>query len=244
MFDDIASSQLAGLEVDCDSLTVYGGVLHVGTLTAGDYATNTASTTVIATASGTLTAETIQGASATYGASGTGSLCRSDAPSDRGEIYLAAAGGMVRLASAPAAASTLVFASNGTIALDSPSVTEAAALVGLDIGDTLESPGHIVRGVAFGSDSLTMVTDLGSVIFSNVTYAPPPSSLHGGNRAPGSPCAMVSHDDLPALSLNSLSLNQNAAVNVTARARESAHLPEPRAAFWRRFRQSAALRGH
>ena len=99
-----------------------------------------------------------------------------DAPTDPGESYYVANGGMVFLAATPAGASGLEYqdGSTGTIALADPGATITADLFYVAGGDVLELPGTTVKNVTFGTSSLSVTTDAGSYDFTNVDYFPSP----------------------------------------------------------------------
>ena len=64
----------------------------------------------------------------------------------------------------------------GTIAFGAPGAVVAAALLNIAPKDVLELPGTSVSSVVFGTNSLTVTTDAGTVDFTNVTYGDQVSS--------------------------------------------------------------------
>ena len=98
---------------------------------------------------------------------------------DAGDTYIASAGGTIVLSPPPASASFLNFDS-GTVALEHPAATTAAALSNVAPGDVLELPGNSVSSASFGASSLTVTTNIGTYAFTNVTFA---SSVTGYTAA-------------------------------------------------------------
>ena len=96
-----------------------------------------------------------------------------------GMIYYVSLGGTLEfLSGAPAATSNFEFfdptgdggGGEGAIAFGAPGPVVSAALQNIAPKDVLELPGISVSSVVFGTTSLTVTTDAGTVAFTNVTY--------------------------------------------------------------------------
>ena len=176
--DDLASLNLSLLE-DNANLTVVGGALSVGRdQLAGGLTATSGGHVVIDT-----TARATTGPGAVFGATGAGSTFEDDAASDLGATYTVTDGGRITIAATVNSGSTLNFAgAPGTFALRKPGASDAAALT-IGAGDTIELPGSTVTSVSFGANTLTIVTDLGTTTFSNVTYRSAAAGFSSGGGA-------------------------------------------------------------
>ncbi len=169
--DDIAGLTLDSLTQNDDADTyVVAASLNVGTV-AGDG--DLLADAFLAGAPVTVTVGTITGTESVYQAVGTGAVLVDNSATDPGDnLYVANSGGLVELATAPASTSTLKYVGPpGTMALENPGTTIAAALENLGAGDVLELPGSLVSNVTFGTTSLDVTTNAGTYDFTNVTYA-------------------------------------------------------------------------
>ena len=169
--DDIADPAPTSLSLATGVNLQVDENLTVGALSLGDiglYAQDGATVTIQGPVSGT--------PGGGLNAFGPGSVLTDDAPTDPGESYYVANGGMVFLAATPAGASGLEYqdGSTGTIALADPGATITADLFYVAGGDVLELPGTTVKNVTFGTSSLSVTTDAGSYDFTNVDYFPSP----------------------------------------------------------------------
>ena len=168
-YDDVANLSLSTLtETAGGGVIVVGGALTLGTVAAGAGSELLA---LGASAGAFVVVNAIAGTGGLYGAAGVDAAFADFAAADPGETYLAQAGGTVKLAAAPAAASTLQFAGAGTIELFAPSPTVAAAVTGIAAGDRLELPGASVGAVSLGANSLSVTTNLGTTSFTNLAFA-------------------------------------------------------------------------
>ncbi len=156
-FDDIASLSLANLSLSATAVVAVGGASLDVTSVAGTSGSQFGANS-IAGAPVTVTVQSIGGTGGLYGAVGAGTTFVDQAATDNGEIYVAQNGGLVELAAAPSAGSSLTFNDTpGTIALENPAASNAVAIVGLGGGDTLELPGSSVSSVTgIGTSSLTV----------------------------------------------------------------------------------------
>ena len=199
-FDDIANLSLSSLALSPGGdVFVTNGLLHVGTLTAG------ANTELLAEGIRTgafVVADSIAGAGAIYGATGTQAAFADLATSDPGETYEAQFGGTVKLAASPVAASTLQFNGVGTFELFAPAPTVAAALTGIVAGDRLELPGTAVLGVTLGVSSLSVTTDLGTTNFGNLAFASVVTGVTSGHDAASGLASLTFTDQAHAADFN------------------------------------------
>ena len=180
--DNISTLSLTAATLASGDVTDVGGTLTVGDLTVAS------GTTIAAdTAHGSaprLAIGGVSGSGATIAAIGGGASTDVNGASDPGETYLASGGGALILRTAPNAASVLAFAgSHSMLALTDPAGTVAAAVQSLGGSDTIELPGSAVLGVSFGASTLGITTDLGTTVFSDVSYGFTPSSFNASHDA-------------------------------------------------------------
>ncbi len=95
-----------------------------------------------------------------------------NATSDPGTDFAVYYGGTIEITSStPSAYSHLEYGSSpGTFALWHPAATSVTFINDPIPGDVLELPGTSVSGVTFGTNSLSVTTDVGAYSFSNVRY--------------------------------------------------------------------------
>ena len=85
-------------------------------------------------------------------------------------------GGTIVLAAAPKSTSELLLnrgdssSDTGTIGLINPGGTVAALLGNVGIGDAIKLPGTAVSSVVYGPGALSVLTNVGTTVFSDVTY--------------------------------------------------------------------------
>jgi hypothetical protein len=170
--DDVAALTLTSLTLaDNAEVTVTGGALTVGSVAGSADVTRLFADAVIAGGPVTVTVDAITGIGGEYGAIGAGARFVDLSLSDPGETYRAESGGIVELSATPAAGSILAYSGTGTFELHAPGALIAAALENVAPGDVLELPGTMVDDVTYGTDSLSITTDAGSYLFSDVAYA-------------------------------------------------------------------------
>ena len=183
-YDDIA-----GLSID--SLTLQEGYfaagvsLAIGSLSFGVFPSEIDSDTLQG-GPATLTIDGFSGTAFGYvGAFGAGAVTDVLAKTDPGEIYQVDEGGELLLAATPNASSGHSAAGfyyedsvggigqipSGTFAFDAPGSTVSSLLSGVAIGDSIALPGNDVSAVTFGASSLSITTNLGTTLFSNVSYS-------------------------------------------------------------------------
>ncbi len=105
------------------------------------------------------------------GANGAGAVTNVLATSDPGRTYVAINGGKVVLSAAPAAGSKFLYGTGGVFAFEALTGTSTvSSLLDVAAGDAIALPGSDVSSVNFGASSLTIVTNLGTTTFDNVTY--------------------------------------------------------------------------
>ncbi|MCB8882211.1 Hint domain-containing protein [Acidisoma cellulosilytica] len=171
--DDIAGLSLASLSLSPGTASADGVLTVTDGLTVD--ALTIAHTSEIDVTGGTVTLDSVatvsgSGIAPTLYAIGAGAVIEDADATPPALDYIAQGGGMVQLAAAPNAASQLTYIGGGIFALAAPGTTTDAQLAYLGSGDVLELPGTTVSNVALGSDSLSITTDAGTFVFSNVTY--------------------------------------------------------------------------
>jgi Hint domain len=187
-YDDIGNLVLDQLNIPTGYVAV-GGALEILTVAAsGNFSAGIEADTAIEGGDATITVDAFTNTShMLIGATGIDAIARVNAPTDPGEIYQASDGGLVVLQPAPNASSQFdlnlgdTTGDTGTIAFQNPGSTVAALLANVGVGDGIELPGSSVSSVTFGADSLTVATNLGTTVFSDVTYL---SSAVPGAPAP------------------------------------------------------------
>jgi hypothetical protein len=178
-YDDIASLTLAGLLLSSGgAVFVVANSLDMTILAGNSGGELLADSTVFGSAA-VVTAGTILGVFATYGADGAGASFVDQSTTDAGETYLAENGGFVELAPPPSASSVLQFSgTGGTIALESPGASVAAPIDSLAIGDELDLPSLAFAGdvtPTLENGNTLAVTEGGTTItlllYASVSYA-------------------------------------------------------------------------
>jgi hypothetical protein len=94
--------------------------------------------------------------------------------SDPGLYYAATDRGVVQLDHAPNANSAFSFldpARPGVFAFSNPGTVVQAQLLGLGTGDAIELPGTFFSAVTIGPSAVTIVSNAGTVAFTDVSYA-------------------------------------------------------------------------
>ena len=182
-YDDIANLSLDSLAV-VSGFAAVGGSLNLGTVSFGSTVASVFSDTDLGSSGATLTIGGFSGAvDGRVGAFGANALTTILSPTDPGEIYQVDQGGELVLQATPHASGGPVNAGfyyqnshgtgqlpSGTFAFDNPGGTVTALLSNVAIGDSLALPGADVVSVTYGASSLTVVTNLGTTAFSDVTY--------------------------------------------------------------------------
>ena len=176
-FDNMAALSLSQLTLGTNSsaeVDVVGGSLTVATVVGTGAGGLLLADAESAGAPVTVTVGTIASNSGSYLAMGAGATFIDNSATDQpGSLYEVSDGGLLELAATPLSNSALWFLSGGgTIALKDPAASNAAAILGLAAGDTLEVPGSSVSDVTgIGTDTLSITTDAGTYVFNNVTNA-------------------------------------------------------------------------
>jgi hypothetical protein len=164
-FDDIIALVLGSLTQGANADTdVVATSLTVGTVTSsGDLVADAFE----AGAPVRMQIGTITGTGGVYTADDTGAVLVDLSAVDQGNnLYATISGGFVTLAAAPASTSTLAYIDGpSTFALENPAATTATAVNGVVDGDVLELPGSSVSAVSFGTNSLTITTNVSSYTF-------------------------------------------------------------------------------
>jgi Hint domain len=182
-YDDIGNLFLDSLHLNSGFLAV-GGQLTIGGLLFSEAGgRGIEADTLINGGSAAVTIDAMSGAGATVAALGTAALTSVLTANDPGEIYQAANGGMVLLSASPRTTSAIDF-NGGTFAFENPGSGIPAVLNNLAVGDAIELPGNSVSSVLFGTNSLTITTDMGATTFSDVSYGAP---APGGFNAAADP---------------------------------------------------------
>lgn len=187
--DDIAGLSLASAEIKNGYLAVAAS-LTINSLTVFGSTSNIYSDTLAGTGAATLTINNLAGTGSSIGAVGSGAVTNLSGSTDPGDVYYADNSGEIILAAAPNASSTLSYddpSSAGTIALRSVGSTVSAALSGVQVGDALALPVSAVEAVIFGTSSITIQTNTGTIDFSNVSYgsAKPTTYILGTDAVTG-----------------------------------------------------------
>ena len=177
--DNIATLFLDTLD-QAAGQTAVAGDLQIGSLGFGTANfPSVFSDTLLGGSSATLTIDGFSGGNfGSVGAFGTGAITYVQAPTDPGETYQVDDGGELVLSAAPNGSSGNPSAgfyfensvATGTFAFRDPGGTVSDALGGVAIGDAIALPGSDVISVSYGTSSLTVVTNLGTTTFTNVSY--------------------------------------------------------------------------
>jgi hypothetical protein len=182
-YDDIASLALDSLDV-VNGFAAVGGSLSIGAVSFGSTVASVFSDTGLGAAAATLTIDGFSGATdGRVGAFGANALTNILSATDPGEIYQVDEGGELVLSATPHGSPGPVNAGfyyqnshgtgelpSGTFAFRNPGGTVTSLLSKLAVGDSIALPGSDVVSVTYGTNSLTVVTNLGTTTFSNVTY--------------------------------------------------------------------------
>src|SRR5581483_11299401 len=157
-----------------------GASLEIGKLSFGTSTAQIYSDTLLGSPSATLVVDGLGGTLGRIAATGTNALTIVQSATDPGEIYQVDAGGELVLKPAPLANAGTTQAGfyyqnsgspSGTFAFETPGTVIALPLASVAIGDSIALPGSAVSSVTYGGSSFTVVTNLGSTTFSNVSYA-------------------------------------------------------------------------
>jgi hypothetical protein len=181
-YDDIASLALDSLAVTSGFAAV-GGSLSLGTVSFGNTVASVFSDTDLGSAGATLTIDGFSGSSeGRIGAFGPNALTTVLSATDPGEIYQVDEGGELVLDATPHAAGSSnagFYYQNshgtgqlpsGTFAFENPGATVTSLISNAAIGDSVALPGSDIVSVTYGTSSITIVTNLGTTTFSDVTY--------------------------------------------------------------------------
>ena len=180
-YDDIAGLSLDSLLIDAGQVAV-GGSLEIGTLSFGTVNfPSIYSDTLLGSSAATLVVDGFGGSNfGEIGAFGTHALTVVQSLTDPGgETYQVDDGGELLLVPTPQYNSSVISAgfyyensvASGTFAFRNPSATITSPLGGVAIGDAIALPGTDVSSVTYGSNSIAVVTNEGTVDFSNVGYS-------------------------------------------------------------------------
>jgi hypothetical protein len=169
-YDDIADLTLASLTQTGDGATyVVAGSLDIDTVSNMGFLGADA---FLAGAPVVLTIGAITSSGGDYQAVGAGAELIDNSAADLGNFFGANSGGLIELAGAPASNTTLDYVGSppGTIALENPGATILGTLENVGVGDVLELPGTSVSSVSFGTDTLSVTTNVGTYTFDHVSY--------------------------------------------------------------------------
>ncbi len=188
-YDDITSLFLDSLNLTSGFIAVggaadlsHGASLEIGTASFGSTTASVYSDTNLGSPSATLLIDGFAN-TGTYGrisANGTDAFTHVRSEIDPGEIYQVDGGGELVLDPAPLANAGTTQAGfyyqnsgtpSGTFAFRNPGATITLPLAGVAIDDSIALPGSDVSSVTFGSSSIIVVTNLGTVDFANVSYS-------------------------------------------------------------------------
>jgi collagen type I alpha len=178
--DDIPGLSLTSVEVLANAVLYNIDDLSIGSLTVDDNATvvddaegGTPSTLTIASIQGDGTGNAEGATAAVVAALGGGAVVHLTG-SDPGLYYAATDRGVVQLDHAPNANSAFSFldpARPGVFAFSNPGTVVQAQLLGLGTGDAIELPGTFFSAVTIGPSAVTIVSNAGTVAFTDVSYA-------------------------------------------------------------------------
>jgi hypothetical protein len=182
-YDDIASLALDSLNV-VNGFAAVGASLSIGTVSFGSTVASVFSDTDLGAAAATLTIDGFSGATdGRVGAFGANAHTNVLGTTDPGEIYQVDEGGELVLSATPHGSPGPVNAGfyyqnshgtgelpSGTFAFQNPGGTVTSLLSNVAVGDSIALPGSDVVSVTYGTNSLTVVTNLGTTTFSDVTY--------------------------------------------------------------------------
>jgi hypothetical protein len=188
-YDDIANLSLDNLNLLSGFIAVggannlsHGASLEIGSLRFGSTTASVYSDTNLGSPSATLVVDGFSN-TGTYGriaATGANALTEIRSATDPGEIYQVDGGGELVLDPTPLANAGTTQAGfyyqnsgtpSGTFAFLNPGGTIALPLAGVATGDSIALPGTSVSSVTYGANSITVVTNLGTTTFSNVSYS-------------------------------------------------------------------------
>ncbi|WP_158802125.1 MULTISPECIES: Hint domain-containing protein [unclassified Acidisoma] len=178
--DDIPGLSLPSVTVLADGVLYNIDDLSVGSLLVDDNATvvddaegGTPSTLTIASILGDGTGDAEGATAAVVAALGGGAVVHLTG-SDPGLYYAATDRGVVQLDDAPNANSAFSFldpARPGIFAFSNPGTVIQASLLGLGTGDAIELPGTFFSAVTISPSAVTIVSNAGTVAFTDVSYA-------------------------------------------------------------------------
>jgi collagen type I alpha len=178
--DDIPGLSLTSVEVLANGVLYNIDDLSIGSLSADDNATvvddaegGTPSTLTIASIQGNGTGNAEGATAAVVAALGGGAVVELTG-SDPGLYYAATDRGVVLLDDTPNANSAFAFldpARPGVFAFSNPGTVVQAALLGFGTGDAIELPGTFFSAVHIGPSAVTIVSNAGTVAFTDVSYA-------------------------------------------------------------------------
>jgi hypothetical protein len=185
-YDDIASLNLANVVVTAGQIAV-GGSLQVGTISFGTANfPSIFSDTLLGSSAATLVVDGFSGSNfGEIGAFGTHALTVIQSATDTGgETYQVDDGGELLLDPIPQYNTSVTGAgffyensvATGTFAFLNPGGTITAPLAGVAIGDAIALPGTSVASVNLGPSSIAVVTNVGTTVFSEVSYSGAPVS--------------------------------------------------------------------
>ena len=186
-YDDIAILSLDTLSLSSGFVAVggatnlsHGASLEIGTLNFGTSTAQIYSDTNLGSPSATLVVDGLGGTLGRIAATGSNALTLVQVASDPGEIYQVDGGGELVLNPTPLANAGTTQAGfyyqnsgspSGTFAFRNPGGTIALPLASVAIGDSIALPGSLVSLVSYGTSSVTVVTNVGTTVFSNVSYS-------------------------------------------------------------------------
>jgi collagen type I alpha len=178
--DDIQGLNLPSVTVLAGGVLYNVADLSIGSLSVGDNATvvddaegGTPSKLTIASILGDGTGNAEGATGAVVAALGGGAVVELTG-NDPGLYYAATDRGVVWLDGAPSANSAFAFldpARPGVFAFSNPGTVVQAQLLGFGTGDAVELPGTFFSAVHIGPSSVTIVSNAGTVAFTDVSYA-------------------------------------------------------------------------
>src|SRR3984957_6662986 len=190
-YDDIANLFLDSLALTSGFVAIggaadlsHGASLEIGTASFGSTTASVYSDTNLGSPSATLLIDGFSN-TGTYGriaATGANAFTEIRSATDPGEIYQVDGGGELVLAPAPLANAGTTQAGfyyqnsgtpSGTFAFRHPGSTMNLPLAGVAIGDSIALPGSVVSSVTYGANSITVIDNQGTTVFSNVSYSGP-----------------------------------------------------------------------
>jgi collagen type I alpha len=178
--DDIQGLNLPSVTVLADGVLYNVDDLSIGSLTVDDNATvvddaegGSPSTLTIAAITGDGTGNAEAATGAVVAALGGGAVVELTG-NDPGLYYAATDRGLVQLNDAPNANSAFSFLDPtrpGVFAFSNPGTAVQASLLGFGTGDAIELPGTFFSAVHIGPSAVTIVSNAGTVAFTDVNYA-------------------------------------------------------------------------